>query len=164
MPNIEYPNERVSSWKDRPRPAGFGPIGPHWQPRARFAGTYDDAWSRERQPLAPADFDDRFFQCAPPDQQAPSFLRGGEPAVLHRLTPDGELRFALPKVFLGFETRFTDRSTEIHQQRRLHTVIIDGDGPRVSLVWHTALPCHFKVHKLERTIVTLKTEVVDRGR
>jgi hypothetical protein len=24
-------------------------------------------------------------------------------------------------------------------------------------VWHSAIRCHFKVHKLERTIVTLKT-------
>ena len=32
-PNFEYPHERIESWKDRPRPAGFEPIGPHWQPR-----------------------------------------------------------------------------------------------------------------------------------
>lgn len=31
-------------------------------------------------------------------------------------------------------------------------------GPRVSLVWHSALPCHFKVQKLDRTIVTLKAD------
>ena len=159
VPNFEYPNEPVASWKDRPRPAGFGPIGPHWQPRAGFAGTYDAAWMKERQPLLPADFDDRFFQCAPLDQQSPSFLHGGEPVVLYRLTPGGELRFSLPKIFLGFETRFYDGSRETHKERRLHTVIIDGDVPRVSLLWHTALPCHFKVQKLERTIVTLKTEL-----
>ena len=159
VPNFEYPSELVASWSDRPRPAGFGPIGPHWQPRAGFAGTYDEAWTKERQPLLPADFDDRFFQCAPLDQQAPAFLRGGEPVVLYRLTPEGELRFALPKIFLGFETRFSDGSRETHKERRLHTVIIEGDVPRVSLVWHTALPCHFKVQKLERTIVTLKTEL-----
>ena len=159
VPNFEYPSELVASWNDRPRPAGFGPIGPHWQPRAGFAGTYDEAWTKERQPLLPADFDDRFFQCAPLDQQSPSFLRGGEPVVLYRLTPEGELRFALPKIFLGFETRFSDGSRETHKERRLHTIIIEGDVPRVSLVWHTALPCHFKVQKLERTIVTLKTEL-----
>src|SRR5262249_9773371 len=44
LPNIEYPNELISKWKDRPRPAGFGPIGSHWQPRVKFAGTYDDKW------------------------------------------------------------------------------------------------------------------------
>jgi hypothetical protein len=39
----------------------------------------------------------------------------------------------------------------------LHTVILEPDYPRVSLVWQSALPCHFKVHQLESTIVTLKT-------
>ena len=35
------------------RPAGFGPIPPHWQPRVRYAGTYDEAWQRDRCPLYP---------------------------------------------------------------------------------------------------------------
>ena len=29
----------------------------------------------------------------------------------------------------------------------------------MSLVWHSALPCHFKVQKLERTVITLKTDI-----
>ncbi len=157
LPNIEYPAERVTGWKDRPRPAGFGAIACHWQPRVAFAGTYDDRWMQERQPLLPDDFDDRYFQCAPQDQQAPGFLRGGEPVALLNLGPHGELRCTLPKVFLGFDTRFYDGTREIHQERKLHTVIVEPDYPRMSLVWHTALPCHFKVQKLERTIVTLKT-------
>jgi len=159
LPNIEYPDEVVGAWSDRPRPAGFGPVGSHWQPRAGLAGTYDDDWMKKRRPLLPDDFDDRFFQYAPEDQQAPAFLRGGEPVVLYRLTPEGDLRFFLPKVVLGFDTRFYDGTREIHKMRRLHAVILEPDYPRVSLVWHTALPCHFKVQKLERTIVTLKTEV-----
>ena len=156
LPNIEYPTDFVSTWKDRPLPAGFGPIGSHWQPRARFAGTYDDRWLKERQPLLPEDFDERFFQCTPQDQQTSAFLRGGEPVVLRGLTPSGELRFLLPKIFLGFETRFYDGTRQFHQYRRLHTVILEPDYPRVSLVWHSPLPCHFKVQKLERTAVTLK--------
>jgi hypothetical protein len=158
LPNVEYSDAGVSAWSDRPRPAGFGVIACHWQPRVGWAGTYDDRWLRTRQPLLPEDFDERYFQCAPADQQSPSFLRGGEPVTLHRLTPSGELRFTLPKVFLGFDTRFYDGTRELHKERKLHTVILEPDHPRVSLVWHTALPCHFKVQKLERTIVTLKTE------
>jgi hypothetical protein len=112
-----------------------------------------------RQPLLPVDFDERFFQVAPPDQQFPGFLRGGEPVVLHGLSPLSELRFALPKVFLGFVTHFFDGTQEFHRERRLHTVILEPDFPRVSLVWHTALPCHHKVQKLDRTTVTLKSEL-----
>jgi hypothetical protein len=159
LPNIEYPGKAMRSWDDRPPPAGFGVIGGHWQPRVSLAGTYDDKWQNERLPLVPEDFDERFFQCAPADQQSPQFLRGGEPVVLYRLSPGGDLRFPLPKIYLGFETRFYDGNREIHKTRKLHTVILEPDYPRVSLVWHSALPCHFKVQKLERTIVTLKTDM-----
>jgi hypothetical protein len=159
LPNFEYPDRLIGSWDDRPPPAGFGPVGSHWQPRASYAGTYDDNWMKNRQPLLPEDFDDRFHQCAPADQQAPQFLTGGEPVVLLNLTPSGNLRFLLPKVFLGFDTRFYDGDRQIHKTRKLHSVILEPDFPRVSLVWHSALPCHFKVQKLERTIVTLKTDL-----
>jgi hypothetical protein len=159
LPNFEDPNKLISSWSDRPSPAGFGAVASHWQPRVGFAGTYDDHWMKTRQPLLAEDLDDRYFQSAPSDQQAPEFLRGGEPVVLLKLTPDGDLRFTLPKVYLGFETRFYDGSREVHQNRKLHTVILEPGFPRVSLVWHSALPCHFKVQKLERTVITLKADL-----
>ena len=119
---------------------------------------------KTRQPLLPVDFDDRFFQCAPIDQQASQFLRGGEQVNLLNLSSTGNLRFLLPKIYLGFETRFYDGSREIHKVRKLHTVILEPDFARVSLVWHSALPCHFKVQKLERTIVTLKQDLTPGDR
>lgn len=163
LPNIEYPDQLLRSWQERPAPAGLGPVQCHWQPRAALAGTYDDAWARHRQPLLPADFDDRFFQCAPRDQQASSFFRGGEPVFLYGLAPTGEVGFTLPKIFLGFETYFENGTSEVHRDRALHSVIIDTDAMRVSLVWHTALMCHFLVHKLDRTLVVLKEELGDEG-
>jgi hypothetical protein len=159
LPNIEYPNALIRNWDDRPPPAGFGPIGPHWSPRSSFGGTYDDAWKKTRKPLLPDDFDDRFYQCAPTDQQAPHPLQGGEPVVLHRLTPEGDLRFTLPRLHLGFQTHFFDGTRVHHHSRRLHTVILEPDFPRVSLVWHTALRCHSHVLKLMRTIVIEKDVV-----
>ncbi len=173
VPNIEDPKQLIKSWNDRPAPAGFGAIASHWQPRAGFGGTYDETWQKTRAPLLAADMDDRWYQCAPADQQCTEFLRGGEPVILHNLCPPtrsgtvpgarpGRMDFKLPKIYLGFETRFYDGSREIHQKRALHTVILEPDhdaGPRVSLVWHTALPCHFKVHKLERTVITLKSDL-----
>ena len=68
-PNVEQAGTVVGR-----RPAGFGPIASHWQPRARHAGTYDDTWKKERFPLYPRDLDDRFFQCSPEDQR-PGGLR-----------------------------------------------------------------------------------------
>jgi hypothetical protein len=157
LPNVEDPRQLIGSWKDRPGPAGFGVIASHWQPRVGFAGTYDEHWMKTRQPLLAEDLDDRYFQSAPADQQAPQWLRGGEPVVLVHLTPSHDLRFTLPKLYFGFETRFYDGSRELHQRKQLHTVILEPDFPRVSLVWHSALTCHFKVQKLERTVITLKT-------
>ncbi|MCA0174818.1 MAG: DUF2169 domain-containing protein [Proteobacteria bacterium] len=159
LPNLEDPAHPITTWRDRPEPAGFGAIASHWQTRAALAGTYDDHWMQTRAPLLAADLDDRHFQCAPADQQAPQWLLGGEPVVLLKLTPGQDLRFTLPRLHLGFETRFYDGSRERHTHRHLHTVILEPDLPRVSLVWHSRLPCHFKTHKLERTVVTLKTDV-----
>jgi len=159
LPNVEHPKQLIGSWRDRPPPAGFGVIASHWQPRVGLAGTYDDHWMRTRQPLLAEDLDDRYFQSAPADQQAPQWLRGGEPVVLLRLTPGQDLRFTLPKLYLGFETRFYDGSRELHPRKNLHSVILEPDFPRVSLVWHSALPCHFKVQKLERTVISLKTDL-----
>ena len=156
LPNIEYPDQPIRKWKDRPEPAGFGPICSHWQPRARLAGTYDEKWQRERLPLLPNDFDDRHFQCVPIDQQSPQFLSGGEPTVLTNLTPGGTLRFNLPRIFLGFETFFYTGERQLHDRPKLHTVIIEPDFSRVSLVWHSALPCHPKVYKLNKTRIVQK--------
>lgn len=159
LPNVEDPRHLIGSPGDRPSPAGFGAIASHWQPRAGFAGTYDERWMKTRQPLLAEDLDDRYFQSAPVDQQAPEWLHGGEPVSLLRLDPSGELRFTLPKIHLGFQTRFYDGSREVHATRHLHTVIVEPDFPRVSLVWHSALPCHFMVQKLEETVITLKAEL-----
>jgi hypothetical protein len=156
LPNIENPDQLIRRWSDRPVPAGFGPISGHWQPRAGLAGTYDEKWQHERFPLLPEDFDDRYYQCGPADQQFPQFLKGGEPVVLLKLTPSGEMRFQLPRVFLGLETFFFTGERYIHDKTMLHTVIIEPDIPRVSLVWQAALPCHFLVYKLEQTRIVQK--------
>ena len=66
VPNLEDPRHLLQRIADRPRPMGVGPIARHWQPRVSRAGTYDDAWKRQRAPLWPHDFDERFF-CSAPD-------------------------------------------------------------------------------------------------
>lgn len=160
LPNVEHADRPLRRWDDRPTPAGFGPIACHWPERRRWAGTYDEAWQRERLPLLPADFDDRHYQCVPADQQAPGFLRGGEAVVLRNLTPGGgDVRFALPRMHLGFETFFYAGPSVRHQPPRLHTVILEPDTRSVSLVWHTALPCHPRVLKLRHTRITLKQDL-----
>jgi hypothetical protein len=153
-PNIEAGGASAGLWKPRLWPAGLGPIARHWAPRAKLAGTYDDRWEEERLPLLPKDFDERFFQCAPEDQQPPQYLRGHEEVELHNLTPDGVLRFLLPRVALRFETQMAGEM--IRHRARLHTVVIEPDVPRVIMVWHTSLPCRGKKLKITGTTIVEK--------
>jgi hypothetical protein len=149
-PNIEYPERQG-------RPAGFGPLCSDWEPRRELAGTYDSAWQEKRKPLLPADFSDRFFQVSPVDQQASGYLVGGEEVELINLTPEGIMRFRLPRLRLGFETRLGRQ--RVYHRARLHTVIFEPDLRRVLLVWHTALPCHHDVFRLTHTRIYLKRQI-----
>ena len=47
----------------------FGPIGRNFKSRVTLAGTYDKKWLDEIYPFLPADFDEQYYQAAPPDQQ-----------------------------------------------------------------------------------------------
>lgn len=159
LPNVEWPDRLIRSWDDRPDPAGFGAICSHWQPRASFAGTYDDHWMETRQPLLPEDFDARFFQCAPADQQAREFLVGGEQVMLLNLAPASQMQFRLPALQFEMQTRFSDGERREHEPPRLHTVLLEPDFPRVSMVWHSALACHAKVYQLQDTRVTVRKTI-----
>ncbi len=160
-PNIEYPANSGSSSGNVPRPAGYGPIARNWSPRLELAGTYDDAWFEQRKPLVPVDFNDRFFQCAPEDQQTQKYLTGGEEVELINLTPVGRWRFQLPRVAIGCATSFLGRSREFHRPN-LHTVVIEPDVRRVIMVWHTSLPCHYTLYDLKSTQVFLKRRLGNR--
>lgn len=138
--------------RDESIPAGFGPIPRDWEPRSTLAGTYDENWRKNRMPILPEDFDPRFFQCAPEDQQPEAHLEGGEQVALKNLTPGGKLSFELPRVHLTFVSDFGTEVVE--REPRLHTVIIEPDEARLQLVWHDRLDCARRLYKLRRTLVT----------
>jgi hypothetical protein len=144
--NVEYADGRTAE------PAGFGPIAPHWMPRRQWGGTFGPEWERDRKPLLPDNFDDRFYLCSPADQRPSVHLIGGEAVQVTHMTPEGLLRFRLPRVVLGFETHFSDGDVETHRQV-LHSVIIEPDMHRVAMVWQTSLRCHSRVLQLESTQV-----------
>jgi hypothetical protein len=95
-PNFEDPSGANWSWNGHGAPVGFGPVGRHWQPRVRLAGTYNQTWLEEYFPLLPPDFDERYFNCAPEDQQLKGYLPGEE-VRLHYMTTTGHDRFQLPR-------------------------------------------------------------------
>jgi len=118
-------------------PAGFGPVDAAWIPRRALAGTYDQRWEQSKKPLLPDDYDPRFAMSAPADQQLATPLVGGERVSLTNLTREGTLAFELPRVALGFSSRFGRRREE--HSPRLATLLIEPEELRVSLVWQSAL-------------------------
>jgi hypothetical protein len=146
---LEYPGGDAA----KRGPAALGPIASFWSPRREHAGSYDDTWMKTRMPLLPDDFDERFHQCAPPDQRSARPMVGGEPVGLVNATPEGVLAFALPTVRLGFSTRFGARSEE--HTSRLGTVIVKADRRKLMMVWQTALRVKAsEVDYLDETVIT----------
>lgn len=146
LPNLEDPARLISSPGDRPAPAGFGAVAPHWHPRPKYAGTFDTAWQRSRAPYLPSDFDPRFLQVAPEDQQVPGYLKGGEPVEVAGATPSGVLRFNLPA--RRVDVLFRLDSGEERRTANLDTVIFRPDESRLVLVWRAALPCDKRLLKV----------------
>lgn len=136
LPNVEDPRTLVTGRRTAARAAGFSTLGRGWAPRVGFAGTYDKAWQDTRWPLFPEDFDSRYNQSAPLDQQC-NTLSGGEEAVLTNMTPSGLWRFRVPRIIAPIHLLFDDRQ-EIHHIRT-DTMLIEPDDYRVTLTARFAL-------------------------
>ena len=160
LPSISNKGESPDRPKAKLPVAGFGAICGHWSPRRELSGTYDDQWQKEKRPLLPNDFQDAWFQSAPKDQISSEFLHGGDQVELMNLTPSGKLRFQLPKYSFGFRTSIGGGIE--HHRANLHTVLIEPDDQKLTMVWHTALPCHHTLYTLRRTVVFEKKRLDDR--
>jgi hypothetical protein len=128
----------------------LGPVARTWDPRVRFAGTYDDNWRDNIYPFLPADFDERFFQAAPADQQIP-YCRGGEAVRCINLTPNGRLEFVIPRLTAPVVYRFQQGDVRI--EPNLDMVVIEPDLNRVLLTWRSAIPLKRKMHALREVSV-----------
>jgi len=146
LPNIEDPADLIQTPGQRPRPAGFGMIAPYWQPRAGFAGTYDENWRRNVNPLPPADLDPRFYSSAAPGLCTPSHLTGTEQVLVEGASPNGALRFELPAATPRASVRLRQREDDI--PLLLDTVIVEPDEARLVLVWRGTANVHGKVHEI----------------
>lgn len=153
LPNLEAPASLISSPRDRPPPAGFGPIAPFWEPRRSFAGTYDDAWQARRAPFLPKDFQARFFNAAHPDLVCKRYLRGGEPVQIINASPS-PLRFNLPACALDVAVKI-DGSSE-RPAMNLQTVVLEPLLRRVGLVWFGAVGCDKKPLKVSEVQIGMK--------
>jgi hypothetical protein len=147
-PSFEDPRLRIASFKDRPAPCGFGAIAPHWQPRVRLAGTYDDAWQKQRCPLLPVDFNPGYFNVAPADQQMAAYVVGEE-VRLDGMTVAGQDVFTLPAVRVPIA--FRSRSDFFETYTLPDTVVIEPAERRFSVVaraTYTPLPNMLALHQV----------------
>ncbi len=132
VPNFEDRRAPISNpQKDPPPPVGFGPIAPHWKSRQDFAGTYNQSWQDDRFPLLPVDFDPRFLNAAPSDQQLASYGPGLQ-VRLTNFTPHRRDVFVLPD-FAPVVT-VVDARTIIPVKTTVDTVVIEPAAARVSIV------------------------------
>ena len=150
LPNIENPADAISRWSDRPASVGFSTIGRSWIPRRNYSGTYDDAWKRERFPLLPRDFDERYFMSTPEDQHLTQYVPG-EVLVLDNMSAEGRLLIELPDAAVSVYVR-SDRR---RQKAMLapDTVIIEPDLARVIVSGRLKLPLGHKPDSLREVIV-----------
>lgn len=139
LPNIEDPSHLLTSPPRRPPPAGLGFIGPDWQPRVGYAGTYDESWEKERCPLLPLDFDERFYHCVPPDRVVQPALRGGEPVYLRGVAREGPVAFELPEVDLRCAAAL--KGERVALEPVMERVLLEPDEKRVVINWKATVHC-----------------------
>jgi hypothetical protein len=136
LPNTEESAAPVQRPDGQYRPMAFGPIGRHWDPRFRLAGTYDQAWLDNQFPFLPDDFDDRYYQSAPADQQM-TISAAEMPVHLVNLTPDGTRQFTLPHFGAPINI-FTRAGGREDLVSGVDTVLIEPDLERLTMVWRVA--------------------------
>jgi hypothetical protein len=151
LPNTEEVGRPISTPADSYRPMSFGPVGRQFQSRLRYAGTYDQAWLDNVFPFLPVDFDPRYYQAAPDDQQI-DYPHGGEDVDLVNLTPEGRVRFFLPTIEVPVE--FTHASYERSVSSAvLDTVVMEPDIRRVMIVWRSSIALRRNVFEITRAVV-----------
>ena len=155
-PNVEDPTDLITSEKSRPTPAGVGALGRHWMPRRQYVGTIDDLWKKERMPLSPVDFDERYNQVAAPELITPEPLRGGEPVEVVNMGAQGSLKCELPRVAFHVGAKYDDRSKKEYRSM-LDTVLLMPTERRIELTWRAALLIPRPAGKLRNIQVFEKT-------
>ena len=154
LPNLEDVGQAVTSPSGSYKPVALGPLGRGWPQRARYAGTYDDDWLANVFPFLPRDFDDRYYQAAPEDQQiAPP--KGPIEVTLSGLRPDGVRQFVLP-FFEAPVHVFPRRGGREDLIATLDTVVFEPDDERFTMSWRVARPLQKSMHEIAQVLVGKK--------
>jgi hypothetical protein len=138
-------------------PMAFGPLGRAWLPRRRWAGTYDADWMENRMPFLPGDFDERYYQAAPPDQWI-AHPKGGEPLEIVHLSDIPRIVTRLPQ--LSVIMAFTRKSGRVTQKiAALDTVLVLGSARLLCLTWRARLVTERDLFELASIQVSVRGEM-----
>ena len=151
LPNTEALNQPITRPDGDYSPKAFGPIGRHWHPRYAFAGTYDEHWIEEVAPFLPADFDERYYQAAPPDQQL-SLPIGEQLVTLTNLTRDGHRVFKLPHLEAPVHV-FPKKGAQEDYKAAVDTILIEPDLGLVKMTWRIARPLKRNLFEIAQVMV-----------
>jgi len=154
LPNTEEPRQAVTWPADKYKPMAFGPVGRGWAGRYEFAGTYDQQWLDDVFPFLPQDFDERYFQAAPPDQQVP-FSKTPMEVTLVNLTPDGLRQFVLPHFEAPVHV-FPKRGEREDLTATLDTIVFEPDQERFTMSWRVARPLKKNMFEIAQVMVGKK--------
>ena len=152
LPNTEEIGDAVSCPDGSYKPMAFGPLGRSWQQRIKWAGTYNQKWRDDTFPFLPDDFDERYFQCAPEDQQM-GYLNGGEEVVMINLTPQGRTTFRLPANFWLPLLFFFRKGGVAEVSAVVDTVLLEPDAGRFVLVWRASFPLRRNIREVSQVIL-----------
>jgi hypothetical protein len=153
LPNLEEPNNLIRAPGDKPAPACFGFLAPSWQPRAGYAGTYDECWQQTRAPYLPSDFDRRFFNGAPLELVYGGFLLGGEPVEITNMHPGGDLRFSLPYIKLVAHANVNGSPRGLNFN--LETLRLEPNELKAVFVWKAKMRCDKKAFSVSEIKISL---------
>ena len=163
LPNTEALDDPVARPDGSFKPMAFGPVGRAWRQRLRWAGTYDQKWLDDQFPFLPVDFDTRYFQSAPEDQQI-DYPRGGEEVLLKHLTPQGRTTFRLP-ADLGLPVLFFTRGGGMTEVLAVvDTVHLEPDEGRLILVWRASLALRRNIREVMQVTLGQSAQQVERER
>ncbi|AUI87864.1 hypothetical protein BS333_15835 [Vibrio azureus] len=160
VPSVFYPGETWSPSVTHCRVAGFGAIPPFFSQRQKLAGTFDEEWLETRKPMLPVDFDVKFNQSAPQDQQCKGYVSGGERLMMSGFCHNDTITFRIPdKKYMAIAT-FKDRQEQAAMP--IYTIFADTERKQISLSYTAVFPCQGREHLLVSTAVkSLAEEQVD---
>jgi hypothetical protein len=154
LPNTEELSQPVTQTDGDYRPMSLGPVGRGWEPRYRYAGTYDQNWLDNIFPFLPSDFDEQYYQAAPLDQQINGPV-GGQEVTLLNLTPDGRRDFALP-TFEAPVHVFPKKGDREDLKATLDTIVLEPDHERVTMTWRVSRPLKRNMLEIAQVLVGKK--------